>query len=129
MNYGALLAEVMPAIIENDIEYARMEAVFNAFMDKGEDNLSPDERKLFALIAKLLEDYERETLPPLEKSSPLQTLLFLMEENDLKQKDVVDIFGSQSVASEVLNGKREISKTHARNLAERFNVSPALFIA
>lgn len=126
--YGKLLAAVLPAVIETDAEYERMEAVLNEYMDKGEDNLSPDEFKIFTLVAKLMEDYERETLPPLPESSPVETLKFLMEENNLKQKDLTDVFGSQGIASEVLSGKREISKTHARKLAERFHVSTDIFI-
>lgn len=122
------MATALPAIIENDAEYTRIESIFNDLIDKGEDRLSPDEKKLFALLAKLLEDYEKETLPALESSSPVETLRFLMDENDLKQKDVIDIFGSQGVASEVLSGKREISKGQARKLADRFKVSIDLFI-
>ena len=126
--YGALLAETVPVVIESSDEYERMEAAFNDFMNKGEENLSPEETRLFALLAKLLENYEAETLPPLENSSPLDTLKFLMEQNDLKQKDVVDVFGTQSIASEVLSGKRSISKSHAKNLAERFNLPVGIFL-
>jgi HTH-type transcriptional regulator / antitoxin HigA len=126
--YTRLLAETIPVVITSPEEYDRLEQTFSTLLNKGEDNLSPEEDKLFDLLANLLEDYERRTLPPLNKSSPLDTLKFLMEENGLKQKDIVSIFGSQGVASEVLNGKREISKTQAKNLAERFKVSAELFI-
>jgi HTH-type transcriptional regulator/antitoxin HigA len=126
--YGAMLADALPVVIESDSEYERIEAIFNDLMDKGEDNLSPEQTRLFALLAKLMEDYERETLPALEKSSPLETLKFLMAENNLKQKDLVEIFGTQSIASDVLSGKRSISKTAAVRLAERFKVSAELFI-
>ena len=126
--YGALLAETVPAVIETDAEYDRLETIFNDLFKKGENNLSPEETRLFALLANLLEDYERRTLPALEAASPLDALKFLMEENDLRQKDVVDVFGSQGIASEVLAGKREISKTHARRLADRFNVAADLFL-
>jgi antitoxin component HigA of HigAB toxin-antitoxin module len=37
------------------------------------------------------------------------------------------IFGSRSVASAVLGGKRELSEAHIRKLAEFFHVSPELF--
>lgn len=126
--YAGLLAKTVPAVITSPEEYDRLEDVFKSLMDKGEDNLSPEEDRLFDLLANLLEDYERRTLPPLEKSSPLETLKYLMQERDLKQKDVVELFGSQGVASEVLSGKRSISKTQAKNLAERFNIPADLFI-
>ncbi len=50
-----------------------------------------------------------------------------MAANGLRQKDLVDVFGTESVVSEVLNGKRELNKEHIRRLSERFKVSPALF--
>ena len=55
-------------------------------------------------------------------------LKYLMEENGLKQSDLLHIFGSSGIASEVVNGKRAISKTQAKKLAEHFKVSVELFI-
>lgn len=51
-----------------------------------------------------------------------------MEENNYKQKDIVHIFGSSGITSEVVGGKRSISKAQAKKLAEFFNVSVDLFI-
>lgn len=123
--YGKLLAETVPAVIDSDAEYERLEAIFNRLF---KDSRSPEEDKLFDLLANLLEDYEQQTLPPLKSTLPLETLKFLMSENDLKQKDIVSVFGSQGIASEVLSGKRAISKTQAKLLAEKFKVSAELFI-
>jgi HTH-type transcriptional regulator/antitoxin HigA len=50
-----------------------------------------------------------------------------MRANGLRQKDLVDVFGTESIASEVLNGKRELNKEQIRRLSERFRVSPAVF--
>jgi HTH-type transcriptional regulator / antitoxin HigA len=55
-------------------------------------------------------------------------LKMLMAENNYRQKDLLHIFGSSGIASEVINGKRSISKTQAKKLAEFFNVSVELFI-
>lgn len=126
--YGKLLAETVPGVINSDVEYERLESVFNDLISKGEDNLSAEEFRLYELVGNLLEDYEKRTLIPLDARSPLDALKSLMKENDLRQKDVVEYFGTQSVASEVLSGKREISKMHAANLAARFSVSTDLFI-
>jgi HTH-type transcriptional regulator/antitoxin HigA len=51
-----------------------------------------------------------------------------MEQRDLKQKDIVHIFGSQSRASEALNGVRPLSKTQIRALSEYFHVSADVFL-
>ncbi len=125
--YGKLLAETLPGVIDSKEEYLRIESLFNDLVDKGEDNFSPEESRLFNLLANLMEGYEQTALPSLESSAPLETLKFLMSENNFKQKDVVSIFGSQGVASEVLAGKRGISRKHAKLLAEKFNVSAELF--
>jgi HTH-type transcriptional regulator / antitoxin HigA len=126
--YGKLLAETLPAIIESEEENERALRIVSRLMKKGEDNLSPEETSLFRLLVKLIEDFEESAYPIGEHSTPLSTLKFLMEQNDLKQSDLLEIFGSKGIASEVINGKRAISKTHAKKLAEKFKVSAELFI-
>jgi len=51
-----------------------------------------------------------------------------MEDRGVRQRDLISVFGSSSVVSDVLNGKRGISKAHARKLAEHFDVPASLFI-
>jgi HTH-type transcriptional regulator / antitoxin HigA len=51
----------------------------------------------------------------------------LMEANDLRQKDLAPIFGTESIVSEILHGKRGLNKMHIDKLSKRFNVSPAAF--
>ena len=50
-----------------------------------------------------------------------------MDAHGFKQADLVDVFGSKGIASEVLNGKRSFSKTHIQRLSEKFHVSPEVF--
>lgn len=126
--YGSLLADTLPAVIESDAEYNRIEEIFNRLSSKGEDNLSLEENRLFGLLANLLEDYESRTLEPIPDLSPRELLSVLMRENNLKQSDLTEIFGTQSVVSEVLNGKREITKTQAKALSEKFAMRIEAFI-
>jgi HTH-type transcriptional regulator/antitoxin HigA len=126
--YGKLLLKTLPGVISDDNEYDRIESVFNTLISKGEERMSAEEARLFELLANLLEDYERRTLPPLPDVAPADALRFLMDENELKQTDLSDVFGSQAVVSKVLNGKRTISKAQAKRLAARFRVSTDLFI-
>ena len=51
----------------------------------------------------------------------------LIEANGLRQADLVDVFGTPSVVSEVLNGKRNLAKSHIEELSQCFGVSPDLF--
>ncbi|MBR8826779.1 MAG: helix-turn-helix domain-containing protein [Gomphosphaeria aponina SAG 52.96 = DSM 107014] len=64
----------------------------------------------------------------LPTASAQSVLLLLMEEKGMKQGDLVEIFGSQEVVSEVIKGKRSISENEAKALGEFFNVSPGLFM-
>jgi HTH-type transcriptional regulator / antitoxin HigA len=126
--YGRLLADTLPKVVTDDQEYARLEEVANRLLNKGEDNLAPEEDQLLGLLTNLLEEYEARTLPRLRKVSPAESLRFLMEENRLTQMDLADIFGSQSAVSRALGGSRRIGIEHAKKLARRFRVSAELFI-
>jgi HTH-type transcriptional regulator/antitoxin HigA len=75
----------------------------------------------------LIEHYE-EALFPIKKASGLDVLKFLMDQNDLKQKDLIGILGGKSAVSDILNGKRSLNLKHIRNLSEKFNVKPASFV-
>jgi HTH-type transcriptional regulator/antitoxin HigA len=116
----------MPVIIETEEENERMLAVVEKLMDKGE-NLSPEEDKLLKLLARLIEDFEKRYYKP-EDATPLEVLQHLMESRDVKQTHLWEVFGSKGIASEVLSGKRSISKAHARALARYFHVTADLFI-
>ena len=124
--YRRLLSQTMPVIIETEEENERMLKVIEKLMDKGEQ-LSPEEEKLLKLLTMLVEDFEERYYHPRD-ASPLEVLQHLMESRDVKQAHLWEVFGSKGIASEVLNGKRGISKTHARALADYFHVPADLFI-
>jgi HTH-type transcriptional regulator / antitoxin HigA len=126
VRYRRLLSRTMPVVIETEEENIRMLNVVEKLMEKGE-NLSAEEEKLLKLLARLVEDFEQEYYRP-EESDPLEVLQHLMESRDVKQSQLWDLFGSKGIASEVLNGKRGISKTHARSLANYFHVPADLFL-
>ena len=122
--YGGLLAKTLPKVIETERELEHFAEVLES-LDRLPRGLSPEEKMLEALLSKLIEDYdERIELPSLP---PHQTIAFLMEQRGLRQVDLLPVFGSRSVASDVLNGKREPSKSHIRGLAEFFRLSPEVF--
>lgn len=126
--YGLLLMEILPSAISSEEELEKMTAQVDRLMTKGIKNgLSPEEEKLLELLAVLIENYEDEHYP-MPELSPNELLKHLMEENNLKQSDLLHVFGSSGIASEVVNGKRAISKTQAKKLAEHFKVSVELFI-
>ena len=124
--YSQLLAEIAPQVIETEAEYERLLKVAEFLTFK--KNLTPEERVLDKLIVRLIEDYEEKNYP-MDESTPHDILLHIMESSGIRQADLVRILGSSSgVVSEVVNGKRSISKAQAKALGEYFKVSPSLFI-
>jgi HTH-type transcriptional regulator/antitoxin HigA len=113
-----------PTVIRSEEQNAHYTAVLIALDRK--KHLTAEEKSLAELLTLLIADYEEKHfgLPP---ATPLEILQELMRANNLRQKDLVDVFGSESIVSEVLNGKRELNKEHIGRLSKRFHVSPALF--
>jgi HTH-type transcriptional regulator/antitoxin HigA len=124
MDYGALLAETKPEVVHDEA----VNSVFLARLEEltSKECVTPAEEKLIELLTVLIEDFETKHYP-VQGSGPLDVIRHLLEENHLRQKDLVDVFGTESIVSDVLNGKRDLAKDHIRKLSERFGVSPALF--
>ena len=91
------------------------------------EKLSPAEQRLAELLTLLVEDFEEKAYA-LKSASPLEILNELMEANSLKQKDLIDVFGTPSIVSEVLNRKRGLTIEHIKKLSRRFHVSPEVFL-
>lgn len=85
-----------------------------------------EEEKYAEVLLTLIEAYEEEN-HSIPNASPVEVLRALMDANDLKQKDLAVLFGSESIVSEVLHKKRGFNKAHIEKLSKRFHVSPAVF--
>ncbi len=124
--YARVLAKVLPRVITTDDEHERTLAEVEKLMDKGEHRTAEEDAAL-DLMVRLIKDYEDEH-HPLRDPSPREMLVYLMEQRSLKQADLLSIFRSRGYVSDVVNGKRAISKVHAKQLAEFFKVSASMFI-
>ena len=123
--YTALLREVAPKVIRTEQENeAYTEILYE--LDRRSKSLTAAEKELAELLTLLIENFE-ESRYRLPRAKPLEALRFLMEQHELKQKDLVKVFGTASIVSEVLSGKRELNKEHIKRLSRRFHVSPELF--
>ena len=123
--YRNLLFETAPKVIESEAEYEQALTITEQLHFK--KNRLPEETALYLLLVTLIEAYETENYP-MEPSSPHDILLHLMGSSCTRQADLVGVIGSSGVVSEVVNGKRAISKAQAKALGEYFNLSPSLFI-
>jgi HTH-type transcriptional regulator / antitoxin HigA len=123
--YANLLADVIPKVIETEEEYDRaLQYVEPLHFNK---NRTPEELALYRLLVMLIETYEEKQFP-VPASLPHEMLQYLMECSGTRQIDLVGVLGSSGVVSEIVNGKRAISKAQAKALGDRFKVSPSLFI-
>ena len=124
--YRDLLYKYQPKIIRNEEENEKALEIVEALMHS--QNRTPEEDELYELLIVLIEKFEGEYYAPGEGSTPHSMLHFLMEQQGIKQADLVGVIGSKGVVSEVVNEKREISKAQANALGEFFHVDPGLFI-
>lgn len=124
--YGRLLARKLPAVIRTEEENQRMIAELQQ-LDQRDDELTPEEREYSELLTVLIEAFE-DTHYTLEGSTPDSRLRTLMEERGLRQRDLLNIFGSRGLASEVVGGKRAISKEQAKKLGALFHVPADVFL-
>ena len=123
--YAALLKKYPPKVIRTEAENEHYTQVLYD-LDLRSEKLTEAEKELADLLTLLIENFEDQHYQ-LPKASPLAVLEFLMDQQGLKQKDLLDVFGSPSIVSEILSGKRELNKDHIQRLSARFHVSPELF--
>jgi HTH-type transcriptional regulator / antitoxin HigA len=112
--------------IQNEREYDEAVERLNALVDEvGTDEDHP----LYSLLDTLgtvtyAYEEKHHTMPECRGGDVLQ---YLMDEHDLTQSELPEV-GSQGVVSEIVRGKRELNIRQIRVLAERFSVSPSVFI-
>lgn len=124
--YKELLTIYQPKLIKTEEENEKALAIVEELMHR--NNRTLEENELYELLVTLIEKFEQEYYNPIQATTPHSLLLFLMEQKGIKQSDLVGVIGSKGVVSEVVNGKREISKAQAKALGDFFNVDAGLFI-
>jgi HTH-type transcriptional regulator/antitoxin HigA len=87
---------------------------------------SAEETETAKLLVVLIADYEAKQFT-IEKASGVEVLRELMDANELRQKDLADDLGGESIVSLILKGKRQLNRQQMEKLSKRFNVSPAVF--
>ncbi len=115
--------DIKPIKSETDYKQVlrRLEKVFDAPAGTPES----DEADILAI---LVDEYEKRYYP-IEAPDPIEAIKIRMEELRLKQVDLVDVIGSKSRVSEVLNRKRKLTIEMIRNLTKRLNLSSDLLIS
>jgi len=123
--YAELLAQTLPRVIHSEEENEHFLKLL-LDLEHRSDEWTPAESKLAELLTLLIEEFEEKNYQ-LKAASPIDVLVELMDVNNLKQRDLVGIFATESVVSEILSGKRSLTVDHIKRLSERFHVSPEVF--
>ena len=113
-------AKIIKTEAEYDAALKRIEVLMDA--EPG----SPEEEEL-ELIGLLVEHYEQEHYP-IGSPTPLEAIEFFMDQKGLTNADIVQYLGSPSKVSEVLSGKRALSKTMIRKLVKGLGISAEILL-
>lgn len=127
---GEKLTEVAPFLagIHNDEHYAEALMFIDHLLLNDPDN------PLLDLVCAKIHAWEKSApefaeFNALREAMPagVSVIRVLMDQHGLSMSDLPEI-GSKSMVSRVLNGQRKLTLDHAKKLAARFGISPALFI-
>jgi HTH-type transcriptional regulator/antitoxin HigA len=125
--YNGLVSLLVPRPIHDRATYENAVEVVHALAGF---KLNRDQDDYLELMAKIIEDYERETVPEPAPVRGIGSLKFLLKENDLTADDLGSIIGvDRSIAYRILKGTRNLTAEHVKKLSSRFAVSADLFLA
>ncbi|RLC23855.1 MAG: transcriptional regulator [Deltaproteobacteria bacterium] len=109
--------------IHNDEDYRYALKSMESVFDETDGRLAEYAETLAILI-----EYYEDAHFQINEEDGVEILKFLMDQNNLKQKDIVGIIGGKSTVSEVLSGKRPLNLHHIKALSEKFNVKMSTFV-
>jgi HTH-type transcriptional regulator/antitoxin HigA len=115
-----------PSVITSEAQYDEYAQTLMR-LDSARHRTRQEDSYAKVLMA-LIEEWD-EKHHPMREATPVEVLTALMEANSLRQKDLVPIFRTESIVSEVLHKKRQLNVGHIERLSQRFHVSPAVFFA
>jgi HTH-type transcriptional regulator/antitoxin HigA len=124
-NPAEMIAHGAPRVIHNDAE---LEAYTNAlFQLTALESPSRSEAEAIELLTLLVERYEQEH-SAIPAADPASVVRFLIEQQNLTQRDLIPQFGSESAVSMFLSGQRNLTLEQVRKLSTRFKLSADVFI-
>jgi len=127
-SYLELVKQLPLVPIKDEAQYTTALAFLSKLAIRDEGTLDDGQQAYLEALTQFVGDYEDTHLrAQIGHMKPLQALKFLMKENGMKPIDLGKLLGNRGLASQVLHGRRGLSKTHIRLLSERFKVEPGLF--
>jgi HTH-type transcriptional regulator/antitoxin HigA len=124
-NPAKMIARGAPRVIHNDAE---LEAYTDALFElTAMESPSRSELEAIELLTLLVERYEQEHYP-IPAADPISVVRFLIERQNLTQRDLIPQFGSESAVSMFLAGHRKLTIEQVRKLSARFKLPADVFI-
>lgn len=116
----------MIKVIKSEHEYKTALAEISALIDRDPDPGTKEADRL-ELLTLLVENYESHSFP-IRVPEPVEAIRFRMEQQNLKQRDLVPYIGSPSKVSEVLSGKRPLTLSMMRALHSHLEIPASVLL-
>ena len=113
--------------IKDEISYDNAQEIIDALVTIPSRN--KDQEDYLEALTTLFEAYENE-YHSINTShlGPIETLKFLLEENNMNASDLGRLLGSRTMGAPILRGDRNLTKNHIEKICVYFKVNPSLFI-
>ena len=118
------MSDIKP--IRNRDDYNKAVALLADLIEANPAVGTPEDTKI-RVLTNLIEDFENATLPDYEVD-PIEAIKLRMDQLGLKDKDLVDYFGSRSRVSEVLSGKRALTVPMIKNIEEGLGIPASILV-
>ncbi|MGO8745498.1 MAG: helix-turn-helix domain-containing protein [Thermoguttaceae bacterium] len=126
MHYTALVAMLPPRPIHDDVELAGALEMIDRLAGFP---LNADQEDYLHAISTFVEAYEAERFPLRQsRITPLAALKTLLAEHSMNASDLGRLLHNRTLGAAILAGRRALSKTHIKLLADYFKVEPGLFL-
>lgn len=127
VRFDDLVKTFPPRALADEVDYENTLAMLDRLTSL--PRLSRGQEQYLETLSVLVAAYEREHHAiEVKDLPPVQVLTHLLDANRMSASQLGELLGNRSLGSKLLRGERELSKNHIRILAERFSVSPALFL-
>ncbi|HEY5893924.1 MAG TPA: helix-turn-helix domain-containing protein [Chthoniobacterales bacterium] len=125
--FEALCALHPPRPIHDAMDLANTTEIAALFAGR-EGTMTPDQEDFFALLCGLIEDYERQNLPPFEPRKGIELLKELLAQHGMNGADLSRLLGTdRTLGNKILRSERSLTLAHVRTLAQHFSVNPGVF--
>ena len=120
--------------IKNEKDYLFAIELVEQLMENAEDRKGEPLLYLIDMVSDSIEKYEKsfenmqEFIREIDALDPaVSTLRVIITQHKLTYADLQEEIGSKSLVSQIVNGTKNLTRTHIAKLSARFHVSPALF--